>query len=109
MAGTETENTEAPAGDGINQVIETDFKEKTVRKITVTEDTKPSQLLRSCAKWAKENRVKSVMVLMIDEDDDCDWSMEVVSDLHCALMALILEDAKADIKAKLFNEEEVEV
>ena len=105
MAGEETKT----EPDGIQEVIEADFKTKTVRKITVTEDTKPAKFLRDCAKYARENKVKSVMVFMIDDSDHCDWIMELASDYHCALLALTLEDARDDVKAQLFGEEEVEV
>jgi translation elongation factor EF-G len=94
---------------GTQEVIEADFKEKTVRKITVTEDTAPAKFLRDCAKYAKENKIKSVMVLMIDESDHVDWIMELTSEYHAALLALTLEDAREDVKAQLFQEEEVEL
>lgn len=105
MAGEETKT----ESDGIQEVIEADFKEKTVRRIIVSEDTAPAKFLRSYAKYAKENQVKSVMVLTIDENDHVDWAMEIVSDHHCALLALTLEDAREDIKAQLFQEEDVEL
>lgn len=103
MAGEETEEVKGQA------VIEADFAAKTVKKITISEDTKPAKFLRDCANWAKKNKVSSVMVLMVDENDHCDWITEISTDYHAALIALTLEDAKEDVKAILFQEDEIEV
>jgi hypothetical protein len=91
------------------EVIEADFKEKTVRKITVTPDTKPAKFLRDCAKYAKEAKATSVMVFLVTEDNHCDWIMEIQDDHHAALIALTLEDAREEVKAIVFGDEEYDV
>lgn len=89
-----------------NEVIETDFKEKTVKKITVTPDTKPSKFLRDLAKIAKDSNVKSVMVMMVTESNHVDHQFELSSEHHMALMALAMDDAREDLKNYIFNHEQ---
>lgn len=102
MAETETERPEK------QEVIETDFKEKAVRKITITPDTAPAKFLRDCAKFAKENSVESVIVFMINENNHCDWISEIKDDWHAALVALTLEDVREEMKNLVFGDEEIE-
>jgi len=94
------------AGEETQEVIEADFQEKTVKKITVTEDTRPSKFLRDCAKIAKDQKIKSVMVCMVSEDNHCDWVFELGSEYHMALMALSIEYARDELKNYIFHEEE---
>lgn len=90
----------------LQEVIEADFKEKTIRKITVSEDTKPSKFFRDAAKLAKENGVRSCMAMTVDANAHIDWAFLAVEDSDLALMALALESAREDIKRKLFKEDE---
>lgn len=89
-----------------NEVIETDFKERAIKSITVSPDSKPAKFLRDCAKAAKENNVKSVMVMVVTEGNFVDYNFELFSEHHMALMALTMEDAKDQLKAHIFPEAE---
>lgn len=87
------------------QVVEADFKERRVRQITVSPDTKPSKFLRDAAKIAKDTGVKSVMVMTVTDDNHVDFMFELSSEHHMALMALTLDDAKEDLKRHIFKDE----
>lgn len=100
MAGEETNETLQ------QEVIETDFKERTVRKITVSEDTKPAKFFRDAAKLSKDTGVRSVMALTVDSKDHVDWAFQISTDADIALICLALEYARDDLKAKLFKEED---
>jgi hypothetical protein len=90
----------------LQEVIETDFKEKTVRRITVSEDTKPSKFFRDAAKIAKDAGVRSCMAMTVDANSHIDWAFQVSTDADLALMALALESAREDLKRKFFKEDE---
>lgn len=43
---------------------------------------------KDLAQFAKEHGVQSVLVVMVDKDNDVNWHMESATDLHKALMCL---------------------
>lgn len=92
----------------LQEVIEADFKEKTVKRITVSEDTKPSKFFRDAAKLAKDAGVRSCMAMTIDANSHVDWAFQASVEGDLALMALALESAREDLKRKLFKEDEPE-
>lgn len=62
------------------------------------------RLLRDLARRAQKERVKSVIVLTIDDDDHVDWTHAAGSEHHLALAALCLDDIKDDLKAHIFRD-----
>ena len=86
------------------EVIETDFKEKKISRVTISQDTKPAKFLRDMAKISKEEGVKSVMVLTINEENQVDWIFEGFDEHHACLAALVLDEIKDDLKTRIFDD-----
>lgn len=96
--------------EDLNTVTKVNFAErKAEEKWNVEPEKGIPKFLKDCSKFAKEHGVKSVLVMMIDRDEDVDWIFHTDNDHHKALLCLTLEDARADIKADLFNEVEEDV
>lgn len=80
---------------------------KTRKKITAMPsdaDTKPAQFLNTWKKFVKDTKVKSVMIVTVDENDFVTWGALADDDYHRAIMALTLEDLREEIKGELFGE-----
>lgn len=66
------------------------------------------KLLRELARRAQKEKVKSVIVLTITDDDHVDWVHVADNEHHMALAALCLDDLKEDLKNHIFNDMEEE-
>lgn len=66
------------------------------------------KFLRDMAKFAKQNHVKSVVVMTINEQDHVDWVHIAENEHHLALAALCLDDIKDDLKTVIFKEDDEE-
>lgn len=66
------------------------------------------KLLRELAARAQKDRVKSVIVLTINDDDHVDWVHVADNEHHLALAALCLDDLKDDLKNHIFQDMEEE-
>ncbi|MDY0008964.1 MAG: hypothetical protein RBS08_04590 [Bdellovibrionales bacterium] len=66
------------------------------------------RLLRQLARQAQKDKVKSVIVLTITEDDHVDWVHVAENEHHMALAALCLDDLKDDLKSHIFSSMEEE-
>jgi hypothetical protein len=62
------------------------------------------KFLRDMAKFAKQNNVKSVVVMTINDQEHVDWVHIADTEHHLALAALCLDDIKDDLKAVIFKE-----
>lgn len=62
------------------------------------------KLLRELAGRAHTDKVKSVIVLTINEDDHVDWVHVADNEHHMALAALCLDDLKDDLKDQIFRD-----
>ena len=65
-------------------------------------------LLRDLANYCEKNGVESAVIVMCSKDNDCDFTMQVTSEHHAALLALQLDDVREDLKNMAFNVEVVE-
>ena len=61
------------------------------------------KLLRELAGRARKDKVKSVIVLTIDDEDHVDWVHVADNEHHLALAALCLDDLKDDLKNQIFQ------
>lgn len=61
------------------------------------------KFLRDMAKFSKQNKVKSVVILTINDEDYVDWIHIADSEHHLALAALCLDDIKEDLKSVIFR------
>jgi len=96
--------------EDLNTVTKVNFAEKKAEeKWNVEPEKGIPKFLKDCAKYAKDKKVTSVLVMMIDQDEDVDWVFHTDNDHHKALMCLTLEDVRGDIKADLFNETETDI
>lgn len=104
-----TPPTDGDAADQKGSVITVNFKEGTiVNKVQFESDGGIPKFLRDLAKFSKQNKVKSVIVMTIDEDNYVDWVHIADSEYHLALAALCLDDIRDDLKAVIFEDDEPE-
>lgn len=88
------------------EVMNVDFVKGTlIDKVMFDLETGVPKFLREMAKFSRKNKVKSVLVMTINEDDHVDWMHIADNEKHLALAIIALDDMKDDLKAKLFNEE----
>lgn len=88
-------------------VITVNFKEGSIiNKVQFEGEGGIPKFLRDMAKFAKQNNVKSVVVMTINEDQHVDWVHIADSEHHLALAALCLDDIKEDLKAAIFDDDE---
>jgi hypothetical protein len=86
------------------EIIEADFKDKkVVSRITVSTDARAIKFIKDQAKFAKEQKVKSALVLTVDESNHVNWNFVGDSELHLALAALSLDDVKEEMKVDIFG------
>jgi hypothetical protein len=98
----------APAEEKVS-VITVNFKDgHIVDKVQFDGEGGIPKFLRDMAKFAKNNHVKSVVVMTINEDEHVDWVHIADSEHHLALAALCLDDIKDDLKAVIFKESDDE-
>lgn len=99
-----------PAADEKVSVITVNFKDGAiVNKVQFEGDGGIPKFLRDMAKFSKQNKVKSVVVMTINEENHVDWVHIADSEHHLALAALCLDDIKEDLKTVIFGGEEEEV
>lgn len=91
------------------QVITVNFKEGAIiDKVQFDGEGGIPKFLRDMAKFSKNTKVKSVVVLTINEEEHVDWVHIAENEHHLALAALCLDDIKEDLKAKIFRDDEEE-
>ena len=90
-------------------VITVNFKDGAiVNKVQFEGEGCIPKFLRDMAKFSKQNNVKSVVIMTINDQSHVDWVHIADSEHHLALAALCLEDIKDDLKAAIFKENEEE-
>ena len=88
-------------------VITVNFKEgEIVGKVQFDGEGGIPTFLRDLAKFAKKDKVKSVVVMTINEENHVDWVHVADSEHHLALAALCLDDIKEDLKTRIFGDDE---
>ena len=94
--------------DGImSEVVETDFQERTVvKRIQIAPDARAIKFIKEQAKFAKETDVKSALVVTVAEDGFTNWNFVGNSEHHLALIALILDDVRDELKEEIFAVDE---
>lgn len=98
-----------PAADEKVSVITVNFKDGAiVNKVQFEGDGGIPKFLRDMAKFSKQNKVKSVVVMTINEENHVDWVHIADSEHHLALAALCLDDIKEDLKSVIFRDGEDE-
>jgi hypothetical protein len=112
MADTTQEpppNGAATAAEEKVSVITVNFKDGAiVSKVQFDGEGGIPKFLRDMAKFAKQNNVKSVVIMTINDQEHVDWVHIADSEHHLALAALCLDDIKEDLKAVIFKEMEEE-
>lgn len=90
-------------------VITVNFKDgDVVDRVQHEGESAIPRLLRDLARRAQKEKVKSVIVLTITEDDHVDWLHVAENEHHLALAALCLDDIKDDLKNHIFMDMEEE-
>lgn len=103
------DNGSPPEDEDKVSVITVNFKDGAiVNKVQFEGEGGIPKFLRDMAKFAKQNDVKSVVVMTINEEDHVDWVHIADSEHHLALAALCLDDIKEDLKTVIFGTEEDE-
>lgn len=96
---------EAPPAEDKVSVITVNFKDgHIVDKVQFDGEGGIPKFLRDMAKFAKQNHVKSVVVLTINDEEHVDWVHIAENEHHLALAALCLDDIKEDLKTVIFKE-----
>ena len=86
-------------------VITVNFKDGAiVNKVQFEGEGGIPKFLRDMAKFAKQNNVKSVVIMTINDQEHVDWVHIADSEHHLALAALCLDDIKEDLKNVIFKE-----
>lgn len=99
-----TPDTAAAATENTVSVITVNFKDGGVTdRVQYEGEGGIPKLLRELAGRAHTDRVKSVIVLTINEDDHVDWVHVADNEHHLALAALCLDDLKDDLKDQIFQ------
>ncbi len=104
---TDDKNLPPPPSDGDDKsaVITVNFKEGTIlNKVQFENEGGIPKFLRDLAKFSRQNKVKSVVVMTIDEDNYVDWVHIADSEYHLALAALCIDDIRDDLKAVIFDD-----
>lgn len=102
-----TEGEAAPAGEEKVSVITVNFKEGAiVNKVQFAGEGGIPKFLRDMAKFARQDKVKSVIVMTINEENHVDWVHIADSEYHLALAALCLDDIRDDLKSFIFDDNE---
>lgn len=84
-----------------------DFKTRTCKEsLQVPHDTGIPQILRSMAEYAAKNGVESVIITTMDGAGMHQNVHEIKNEAHKALLCLILEDIRAELKAQVFHEDD---
>ena len=97
-----------PADEKVS-VITVNFKDGAIiSKVQFDGEGGIPKFLRDMAKFAKQNNVKSVVVMTINDEEHVDWVHIADSEHHLALAALCLDDIKEDLKTVIFKETEEE-
>jgi hypothetical protein len=97
-----------PADEKVS-VITVNFKDGAIiSKVQFDGEGGIPKFLRDMAKFAKQNNVKSVVVMTINDEEHVDWVHIADSEHHLALAALCLDDIKDDLKTVIFKETEEE-
>lgn len=98
-----------PTEDNKVSVITVNFKDGAILgKVQFDGDGGIPKFLRDMAKFAKQNKVKSVVVMTINEDQHVDWVHIADNEHHLALASLCLEDIRDELKAEIFKDSEEE-
>lgn len=110
MADNDDKNDKQPPvpenGEPKGSVITVNFKEGAiVNKVQFEGEGGIPKFLRDMAKFSRQNKVKSVIVMTIDEDNYVDWVHIADSEYHLALAALCLDDIRDDLKAVIFEDD----
>lgn len=82
---------------------------KRLESIPTEADTKPAQFLKTWMRFCKDTKVKSVMIVTIDESDHCTYGSLSDDEHHLALMALTLPDLEQELKDKIFGDFDLEL
>ena len=97
----------ADGADEKMSVITVNFKDGAIiSKVQFDGEGGIPKFLRDMAKFAKQNNVKSVVIMTINDQEHVDWVHIADSEHHLALAALCLDDIKEDLKAVIFKETE---
>jgi hypothetical protein len=100
--------TPSPTEEKIS-VITVNFKEGAIiSKVQFDGEGGIPKFLRDMAKFAKQNNVKSVVIMTINDEEHVDWVHIADSEHHLALAALCLDDIKEDLKAVIFKDTDEE-
>ena len=92
-----------------SSVITVNFKDGAiVNKVQFEGEGGIPKFLRDMAKFTKQNDVKSVIVITINDQAHVDWVHIADSEHHLALAALCLDDIKDDLKAVIFGDNDVD-
>lgn len=86
-------------------ITEVDFAtKKAERRWAVEADKGVPRFLRDCAKIAKDEDIRSVLVVTVDVADHVSWVHLMENEHDQALLTLTLDDVKDDMKAEVFKE-----
>lgn len=80
-----------------------------VERLDFEQDTSIVQYINTWKKYCKENNVKSLFVLTIDEYNHINWDMRPESEHHLLLAYATLDDLKREILDGIFPVFDVEL
>jgi len=101
------DSTGQPPPEEKMSVITVNFKDGAiVNKVQFEGEGGIPKFLRDMARFSKQNNVRSVVVMTINDENHVDWVHIADSEYHVALAALCLDDIKDDLKSVIFGSEE---
>lgn len=82
---------------------------KTRKAITCLDtepDTKPEKFLQTWKRFCKDTKVKSVMIITIDDNDYVTYGSLIEDDYHESIAILSLDDLKEEMREQFFEYDE---
>lgn len=79
---------------------------KAITCIKTEPDTRPEKFLQNWKRFCKDTKVKSVMIITINEDDYINHGFVMESEFHEALAIMAIDDLKDEMRDNFFEYDE---
>ena len=81
---------------------------KPLERIETEDNHSIVQFMKIMGKYCKDDKVKSVFVLTINEDNFVNWALNTASEHHLLLAYATLDDLREEIRSQIFADNGVD-
>lgn len=82
-----------------------DFPNRTIKeKLTVEHDKGLPQFLRQMAELVAKHNVQSVIIVTIENGNECDHFWRIKDEAQKTLLTVYMEEVREDLKREIFND-----